>query len=512
MGRPRKAPPSPESRVAAGVRGVTARYDAAGSGRRMAGWTAPTTGPNRAIEGLQKIRDRARDVVRNDWTGESAIQKWTTSLIGIGIRPRLSKKRLPSAERRMVLTDLWEDFCNESDADGVLTFYGQQTLGVRAWLGDGEVFIRRRPRRANSDLAVPLQVQLVEAEFVPMLDVDQYTGMPVGNRIRSGIELDRAGQRVAYWMFREHPGDGQRGGYIDPSKLLRVPASEVKHLFVPKRPGQLRGVSELAPILPQLRDIGSYRDAVLMRQQLANLFVAFLTRKVGADEDDVDPLTGKAIEGSFDEPLRPMAPGQFQELDEGQDVKFANPPEAGTTFSDYLRTELLGPAAASGLPYEVFSGDIREVSDRTLRVIINEFRRLAEQRQWQVIIPMLCQPVRNWWAEAAVLAGKVAPSELDAVKRVEWAPHGWAYIHPVQDPQGKKLEVEAGFRSRSSVIGERGDDPETVDRERADDMEREKDLELWVDPVAAAAPGKAGGTKPDQDGIDNEEYTAPPNP
>jgi capsid protein len=31
-----------------------------------------------------------------------------------------------------------------SDADGVLNFYGQQTLRVRSWLDGGEVFIRRR--------------------------------------------------------------------------------------------------------------------------------------------------------------------------------------------------------------------------------------------------------------------------------------------------------------------------------------------------------------------------------
>ena len=83
-----------------------------------------------------------------------------------------------------------------------------------------------------------------------------------------------------------------------------------------------------------------------------------------------------------------------------------------------------------------------------------------------------------------VLKGEALASEYDDLRRVEWAPHGWAYIHPVQDPQGKKIEVEAGFRSRASVIDERGDDPETVDDERASDVAREKELDLWVDPMA----------------------------
>ena len=203
-------------------------------------------------------------------------------------------------------------------------------------------------------------------------------------------------------------------------------------------------------------------------------------------------------------------PGIVQELEPGQDVMFANPPEAGTTYSDYMRTQHMGTSAAMGIPYEIFSGDIKEVSDRTLRVIINEFRRLAEQRQWQIIIPQMCQPCVEWFADAALLAGKIVVAELDPVRRVEHAPHGWQHIHPVQDPQGKKLEVEAGFRSRSSVIGERGDDPDMVDDERQADLQREKDLGLYVAPPQAGG-GAAPGNNGDGDGIDNDEYTAPPN-
>ena len=90
--------------------------------------------------------------------------------------------------------------------------------------------------------------------------------------------------------------------------------------------------------------------------------------------------------------------------------------------------------------------------------------------------------------------------------------HGWAYIHPVQDVQGKKMEVDAGFRSRSSVIGQQGDDPEQVDDERLADMDREKDLGLYVDPLGNTQPSDGSADNPDADGIDNNEYTAPPNP
>lgn len=496
MSRGRRGGKGAVNTKAANVQGVRARYDAAGNGRRMAKWNPGSSGPNKTLQGLQNIRDRARDTTRNDWSGSSGVQKWATNLVGIGIIPRF--KRLTSKPRKQVITDLWSDFVETSDADGVLNVYGQQTLGVRTWVDAGEAFARRRYRRLSDGLAVPMQVQMLDPEFVPMLDADSWPGMQIGNRIRSGIEFTPIGQRVAYWVWKYHPTDSQatnvQGMYQD---LTRVPASDMIHVFEPIRPGQLRGVSLMAPVLARLRNIGDYDDAVLERQKLANLFVAFITRTMPtADTDiDIDPLTNLPIDYSSGEPLAGMHPGLTQELDPGQDVKFANPPEAGTTYSDYMRTQNMGTAAAAGIPYEIFSGDIANVSDRTLRVIIQEFRRLAEQRQWQIIIPMFCQKVVNWFAEAALLAGKINESELDAVKRCEHAPHGWQYIHPVQDPQGKKLEVDAGFRSRSSVIAERGDDPDAVDEERSADKKRETELDIA--PVAPSAPGGAGAVPAD---------------
>jgi lambda family phage portal protein len=458
---------------------IKAKYDAAGMGRRLAGWMPTSSGPNRAIEGLQNIRNRARDVGRNDWAGESGVQKWTTNLVGIGITPRF--KRIKDKARKQQVVDLWNDFVADADADNVLDLYGLQTLAVRSWLESGEVFIRRRRRFVESKHPVPLQIQLLEADMVPLIDEDQRIGMPEGNIIRSGIELNKRGQRVAYWFYKDHPGDG--GTYVNSMELIRVLASDVLHIFEPKRPGQLRGVSMLAAVMVRLKNIGDYEDATLERQKLANLFVGFLSRSLpkAPGEEDVDPLTGEVVDwgaGQPPEPLPGLRPGLLAELGDGEKIDWSNPPEAGTNYGEYMRTSHLGTAAGGGLPYELFSGDIANVSDRTLRIIVNEFRRHAEQRQWQIIIPKMCQPVVSWFVQSAVLAGLIGLDEAEDVRRVEHAPHGWSHIHPVQDPAGKKIEVDNGFRSRASVIGGRGDDPDDVDDEIAADDARQQSLKI----------------------------------
>jgi lambda family phage portal protein len=457
---------------------VVNRYDAAGYGRRISSWNPPASGPNRANEGSTKMRDRARDATRNDWSGEAIVTKWATTLVGIGVKVRFDN--IASDSRRKAVTDAFNDWCKVADSDGALSYFALQTVAVRELFESGEVFGVLRTRPVSTRRRVPVVVQVIESDYCPYLDTTQWPGMPVGHYMRQGIEFDDNGERSAYWFWTQHPGDRMLNAPL-PGQLVRIPAENVCHVFEAKRAGQVRGVSQLASILIRLRSTGDFEDVTLDRQKIANLFTMFVTRALPKDLDEalIDPDTGLPTWYDKDgAPVQTLQAGMSQELDPGSDVKFSNPPEAGTTYSDYIRTNHLGTAAGVGMPYELLSGDIRNVSDRTLRVVMQEFRRLAAQKQWQILIPMFCQRVVEAWGVAAVLAGIVRPGELDAVNRCTHAPHGFEYIHPVQDPQGKILEVQAGFRSRSDVIGEAGDDPIDVDNARQTDMLREKKLGL----------------------------------
>ena len=476
------------------------RYDAGGNGRRMVGWNPPKTSPNTAIAQLEKIRERARDSSRNDWATTALVQKWTTTLVGIGITPRW--KQVKAKARNKAVVQLFKDWSDVADADGVLDYFGLTSLAVRTWFDGGECFARRRPRFPDAGYPVPFQVQLLEGDMVPLLDATNRPGLPINNVIRSGIEFDRRGQRVAYWVYKQHPGDNLLSYNGD--ELVRVAASDMIHMFEPKRPGQIRGISETAPILARLRNVADYEDATLERQKIANLFVAFLKHTVPAFDPNagaVDPITNLPLEpegsvvGSTD--IAGMQPGLFQELGEGEEVQFSNPPEAGTTYSDYIRTTQLGTAAGGGMPYEFMSGDILNISDRALRIVVNEFRRLAEQRQWQVLIPMFCQRIINWFADAAAVMDLISVRELDSVRRVEHSPHGWPLIHPTQDIEGQVAAVNAGFRSQSSVIAAAGDDPEQVAEEQQADDQRMKRLKIGpYSEAAALAAAPAAGAAP----------------
>lgn len=460
---------------------VKAQYDAAGHGRRLRGWSAPQTGPNRATQGAATLRARSRDAGRNEWAADSAVTQWAVNLVGTGIQPR---PRTRDAARKQALLALWLRWCGEADADEVYDFYGLQNLVARNWIEAGELFVRLRWRRPEDGLAVPLQLQLLESEMVP----DQDGLARNGNPIRRGIEFDAIGRRVAYHALRHHPGDGVG----DASTTVRIPADQILHIYEPTRPGQLRGVSDFAPILAKLRGVGNFDDAVLHRQELANLFTAFIkkTGMAGIPHDpSLDPVSGLPVQlDASGVPLAAMEPGMTQELLEGEDIVFSNPPGPGAEYDQYMRVQGMQIAAGSHLPYELLTGDLRDVSDRTLRVLIQGFRRHCEQRQWLVLIPQLCEPVRRAWATAAMLADALPLEMRDDALDTLWVPQGWDYIHPLQDVQADALAVEKGLRTRSSVITRRGDDPEALDEEAAADREREQRLGLNF---AAPAPAPA---------------------
>lgn len=453
-------------------------YDGAGTGRRAQNWDAPPGSINTlSLPALPLLRKRSRAATRNDPYAGGAIDTRVSNLIGTGIVPMPMTK---DKDLRRSLLELWMDWTDESDADERTDFYGQQALVARMVEESGECFVRLRPRRPEDGLAVPLQLQLLPAEFVPA-EKNEVTRN--GNLIRAGIEFNALGKRVAYWMYRRHPGDSSviAAGY---NQLVRVPASEVLHIYESQEAGQLRGIPRLTRVLLRLRSLDNFDDAVLFRQEVANLFAGFITRPNAGDMPQIDPINGgpARMDGDGFTPMVGLEPGTMQELLPGEQVEFSKPPEAGNNYPDFMRQQLQASAMGAGVPYELFTGDLRNVNDRVIRVVLNEFRRRLEQAQFSVYIHQFCRPIRAAWLDMAYLSGALDLPDYARRRReylrTRWVPQGWAYIHPVQDVQGKVMEINAGITSRSEVVLRQGYDAETIDEENAADQARARELGL----------------------------------
>lgn len=238
---------------------LTRGYDGAARGRRTEGWRAPGSSADTEIGVAGALlRDRMRDLVRNNPHAAKAVAVLVNNIIGAGIMPRAASGD-DTLDRKV--DALFERWTAECDADGQLDFYGLQTLICREMVEAGEVLVRRRLRRASDGLPVPLQLQVLEADF---LDATKSGAIGAGRMVQ-GIEFDPVGKRRAYWLHAEHPGDAY-GTLQNGLQSRPVPATEIAHVYEKQRT-QARGVPWGAPVIRSLRDLDDYEVAELVRKK-----------------------------------------------------------------------------------------------------------------------------------------------------------------------------------------------------------------------------------------------------
>lgn len=488
-------------------------YAAAGSGRRAATWYASAAGPNAALAwSLNTLRMRSRDAVRQNPFAESAVSVLETNLIGTGIKPQWNTGD-SGLDRE--LAELFREWTDESDADARLDFYGQQMALARGIIEAGELFARFRVRRPGDMDTVPLQLQLLEPEYCPV-NWHQPNG---GNRVNHGIEFDAIDRRVAYWLHRQHPNDLQLGRPIG-ALPVRVPAQEVMHLALPRRPGAIRGEPWLTRGLIKLRDMDDFDDATVMRQKLASLFTGFVTVNDEAPNPSggSDTVIGEGDTDADGNAVATWEAGELHFLRPNEEITFPDIPEVGSTYEAFMRQQLRAEAVAIGVMYEQLTGDYSQLNDRTYRAGVNEFRRRVTMLQHHLVVFQFCRPVVRRWLDVAILSGAIDPPqgmELRRLRRIEWVPQGWHYIHPVQEVDAEIKAIRAGLQSRKAAVSARGDDIDTVDQEIADDNARSDDLGTRYDsdgryPMTGPQPRKDADTAGD-DETDASQERVPEN-
>lgn len=461
----------------------TAVFDGASTGRRTQGWVARQDAVNTAIfQDGELLRRRARDLVRQNWAASNGVESWVASAIGTGIKPQSLH---PDRKIREMLNMLFERWADESDADGKTDYYGQQAMAFAAMVEAGECFIRRRDRRRSDGFTIPVQLQLIESEHVPFM---LNRAGENGSRIVMGVELDGIGRAAAYHMYPDHPDDYnfQRGK----AEPVRVPAENIIHLFRPVRPGQRRGTTWLTQAIIKLRDLDKYDDAELVRKKMASMVLWWIT-----ETNPEDPVLATTESDSSGVAMKDMQPGSVIRLNPGETPQMSDP-AVNEGHVEYMKQQLHEVAAAMGITYEMLTGDLEGVNFSSIRAGLLEFRRRCEMIQWSVFIFQFCRPSWAWFCRAAALNGNISVTDLTNnwadYMAVQWHTPKWAWVDPLKEVQAEQLQVQCGFKARSTVINEMGEDPERVDAQIAADKDRAERLGLMFATDVVPLPGAEG--------------------
>ena len=466
---------------------LTRGYDGAAKGRRTDGWRAPGTSADTEVGVAGALlRDRMRDLVRNNPHAAKAVAVLVNNIVGAGIMPRAASGN-DTLDRKV--DALFARWSAAADADGQLDFYGLQTLICREMVEAGEVLVRRRQRRAADGLPVPLQLQVLEADF---LDATK-SGVLGAGRLVQGIQFNPIGKREAYWLHAEHPGDAY-GALQNGLQSRPVPAIEIAHVYEKQRT-QARGVPWGAPVIRSLRDLDDYEVAELVRKKTE----ACVTTIVFGDDEAQQGIAPSVVDADGNR-VEQFEPGLIAYARGGKDIRF-NQPSATGGYADYKRASLHTISAGFRVPYELLTGDLSQVNYSSIRAGLVEFRRQIDAVQWQLFIPMFCAPVWRWFCEAAWAAGLIPTPDVP----VEWSPPKFEAVDPQKDAMANLLSIRSGTMTLAEVIARQGRNPDAVLAEIAATNAKLDTLGLVLDsdPRRVTKTGSAQtsdlGTDPDDD-------------
>ncbi|GAA0303418.1 phage portal protein [Rhodovulum strictum] len=416
------------------------QIEAGGGGWRFQGVPMLPAPQQSALAARGPAKARAAALSMNNPIAARAVEAWAAALVGKGWQVQ---SQHPDRQIARVLNDELEALV-----------WPLMPMIARAVVRDGECFVRM--------LSSPdgFRLSLLPAD---QIDPAMTRDLGDGARIVAGVEFDGSEQVTAYHVLPDAPGT-PFGTY---GETLRIPASEILHVFDRQFPGQVRGVTWLAPVLLKLADYDAASDAMLMNLKVQALFAGFITDLEGGTAG----FDGTEKAGTVNVSLEP---GAMRMLPPGSDVKFSQPSGGLSQQVEFIKSQLHEIAAGLGLMYEQLSGDLSQANYSSARFGLLEFRRRAEMLQRTLIEGQLLRPLWRHWIGWKALAGEISPEDATApdYRAVRFVPPGWQWVDPLKEVNAEVRAIEAGLKSRAEVVAGRGRDLDEVDQEIAGDTRR----------------------------------------
>ncbi|MFH5805561.1 phage portal protein [Alienimonas sp. DA493] len=424
----------------------------------------------------QKIRIRARyEAQQSNSFMKGLVLRLANEAIGVG--PRL----------QLLTNDPdFNTFVEQQFAAWMrATFYARKLrTGRIARAVDGERFALLT-HDENLPTPVKLNVQVVECDRVrsPLSHLGlEDDGVVDGVRLRSGDEPE------AYWFTDRHPGDL----HYRPERGRWIPADRVIHRFRHDRPGQTRGVSELAPALPLVAMLRRYTLAALAAAETAADFAAVLESDLPPDEQA--ETLGR--DDWFD--AIPVEYRAMLTLPQGYKLSQLKAEQPTTGYKEFKREIQNEIACCVLMPRNVSTGDSSDYNYASGRLDKQAFERAIDIDRQDEEIEDVDRVFREWFSEARVVGfADGAPGYAEFFPdgaATPFPPHRWFWQAPKHVDPDKEARAavrlwEAGLLTDDEYLFREGVDPDEHYLKLAEQIKKRRELGLPLPGGITLPPG-----------------------
>lgn len=434
---------------------------------------------------LDRLRERSRDLNRNDSVASGITSTMLSNTIGTGICPQctidgealgLEPEAVTTFQKQ--IERVWDKWSPFADAGNRMSFYEIQHLVERQVLENGE------------GLIIPVMIDEPGRPYFLALNIIESDRLetPSDKRsdkaIRRGVEIGERGQPIAYWICKTHPGDitynkrtPDSREYIRYEAFNKYGRRNIFHLYHVKRPGQTRGEPFFSPVINRFKDLAEYMESELVAARVAACFSIFVK-----SEEALAYSTGASKEtNARGQRVESVEPGMIKYLLPGESVETANPNRPSAQFDPFVDKVLRFIGAGLGLPYELVIRDFSKTNYSSARAAILEARKFFQYRQ-QWSASKYCQPTWEMLLDEAILRGEVdAPSYFERrldYTSAKWIAPGWGYIDPEAEINASLDAVSGNISTLADECAVHGKDWETILKQRAREEKLRKELGL----------------------------------
>ena len=458
---------------------VRASYDAASrSPESMRHWRGadPLSADAALSPDIRKIIiSRARYEVANNGYACGILNTLADDCIGTGPRLQLSlcdiqdettaaewEKKLDRRERR------WAKWCKE------IGLCRKLKIARRTKAQDGEVFIKKEINKRIRGL-VKLDITLYESEQVgsnllSATPIEYYdSGVP---KEVDGVLFDEEGNATKYRFWRVHPGSN---GCFSDGQSYFVSADDVIHYANIVRPGQHRGLSEIASTLPIFNDLRRFTSAVLAAAETAAEISFLLQTDLPTTDEDGETNLQHLDPGTIVEFCRNAGIS----LPEGWKASQLKAEQPTSTHADFVKTKIREASRALSMPLNVALGDSSGYNYAS--------GRLDHQTYFRMIIGERCliaETVLDNILEAYEAFDRLFfPEDYtpDVVKTAPETDHegmwdGFQHVDPLKEANAQAVRLASGTTTLAEECGAEGRDYMKIIQQRTREEYLEKRL------------------------------------
>ena len=480
------------------------RHGASTTLNSMIGWIVGGGGAEDDIDVHgATLRKRARDLFAGGGLARSGPSTLTTNVVGWGIKPKpkidgeflkLTDEKRDEWERNTLREfELWAE-STMCDAERQQNFYGLQELAFLSMLVSGDCFALFGMKE-NKRTPYKTTLRILEADRIGTPDSNGDSTVQeteTGGRIVDGVELDKEGAVIRYYIANRHPLSQESSTEVEYKPIDAFGKDtgypNILHIMTHERPEQRRGVPFVAACIEYLKQFDRYLTAELAAQVVSAMLTAFITNEsdgtsVGL-EDAVDE-DEKVTESDLNLELRP---GAIYDLPPGKDVKTVNPLRQNTAFQSFVDTFEILIGSGQNIPKEVlihkydsnYTAARSALLDfwKTVRVYRSKFNQMFNQQIWEM-----------WLSEAVAIGRVEAPGFFDdpAVRRA-WCGCMWngvtmGHVDPKKEVEAAIMRINHNLSTEEQEAAEyNGNDWSEIVRQRKKEIETMKDLTPAPDP------------------------------